>query len=240
MQSPQPPSSTPQPAREGGLRVSAIKGGRAGYQRGAWLLLALAAILAGPLWLLLKPGAESSGTTTGTTAAAPANAALRASAIAEAAPAAKPSAAAPAPSSRAPAPPALPVVDDTDLASLDPNDLAAHFRPGDPVPTGAEVIRALHEAGIREGLGAFNPPGTVPLMPGIVVPDDFVLPPGYVRHYQVTDEGEMLPPVLMFSPDHDWRDGNGQPLPDDRLVPPEMAPPGMPIEPLPLPEPPQG
>jgi hypothetical protein len=63
-----------------------------------------------------------------------------------------------------------------------------------------------------------------------------------VRHYQVTDEGEMLPAVLMFSPDHPWFDADGQPiaLPDDRLVPPEMAPPGLPIEPIQLPEPPQG
>lgn len=131
---------------------------------------------------------------------------------------------------------------DFELPSLDPNDLAAHIRPGDPEPTMAEVIRGLHEAGIREGLGAFNPPGTVPLMPGLAVPEDFALPPGYVRHYQVTDEGEMLPAVLMFSPDHPWFDADGQPiaLPDDRLVPPEMAPPGLPIEPIQLPEPPQG
>ncbi|WP_298852538.1 hypothetical protein [uncultured Aquimonas sp.] len=131
---------------------------------------------------------------------------------------------------------------DFELPSLDPNDLAAHFRPGDPEPTMAEVIRGLHEAGIREGLGAFNPPGTVPLMPGLAVPEDFALPLGYVRHYQVTDEGEMLPAVLMFSPDHPWFDADGQPiaLPDDRLVPPEMAPPGLPIEPIQLPEPPQG
>jgi hypothetical protein len=130
---------------------------------------------------------------------------------------------------------------DFTLPSLDPNDLAAHIRPGDPEPTMAEVIRGLHEAGIREGLGAFNPPGTVPLMPGLAVPEDFALPPGYVRHYQVTDEGEMLPAVLMFSPDHQWFDADGRPIamPDDRLVPPEMAPPGLPIEPIPLPEPPQ-
>lgn len=131
---------------------------------------------------------------------------------------------------------------DFELPSLDPNDLASQFRPGDPEPTMAEVIRGLQEAGIREGIGAFNPPGTVPLLPGIAVPEDFELPPGYVRHYQVTDEGEMLEAVLMFSPDHQWLDRNGNPipLPDDGLVPPEMAPPGMPIEPIHLPEPPRG
>lgn len=140
------------------------------------------------------------------------------------------------------APPGLAAHADFELPSLDPKDLASHFRPGDPEPTMAEVIRGLQDAGIREGLGAFNPPGTVPLLPGIAVPEDFVLPPGYVRHYQVTDQGEMLEAVLMFSPDHTWLDANGHPipLPEDGLVPPEMAPPGMPIEPIRLPEPPQG
>lgn len=146
------------------------------------------------------------------------------------------------PARQADTPPSVAERADFELPSLDPNDLAAYIRPGDPEPTMAEVIRGLHEAGIREGIGAFNPPGTVPLMPGLAVPEDFALPPGYVRHYQVTDEGEMLPAVLMFSPDHQWFDADGQPiaLPDDRLVPPEMAPPGLPIEPIELPEPPQG
>ncbi len=235
----QPPSKTPQPAREGGLRVSRRDGERAAHGQRVWLLLAIAAIAAGPLWLLLErlPSAPSTSVdAVGTPTRPPSldadgDRAPPTQAVAARVRSTTVQAQTPAP---------LTPADDTHLPSLDPNDLAAYIRPGDPEPTGAEVIRALHEAGIREGLGAFNPPGTVPLMPGIVVPDDFVLPPGYVRHYQVTDAGEMLPPVLMFSPDHDWRDANGQPLPDDRLVPPEMAPPGMPIEPLPLPEPPQG
>lgn len=239
MTSPQPPSSAPQPASRGGLRVSVARDARAKRRQLGWLLLAVAAIAAGPLWLLLDATRQTAETSAGDTSAAPQ--VLHAAATPDAAmPAATPAAAEPAAAPRIHAPAPLAPVDDTALPSLDPNDLAAYIRPGDPEPTGAEVIRALHEAGIREGLGAFNPPGTVPLMPGIVVPDDFVLPPGYVRHYQVTDAGEMLPPVLMFSPDHDWRDGNGRPLPGDRLVPPEMAPPGMPIHPLPLPQPPQG
>jgi hypothetical protein len=239
MQSPQPPSSTAQPAREGGLRVSHLGGERAARAQRIWLLLAIAAIAAGPAWLLLEHAPAAPETSAGADGSSPMAAPVRAdTVVAPAAPPAKPIVR-PAPL-QAPSPAPLTPADDTHLPSLDPNDLAAYIRPGDPEPTGAEVIRALHDAGIHEGLGAFNPPGTVPLMPGIEVPEDFILPPGYVRHYQVTDAGEMLPPVLMFSPDHDWRDGNGRRLPEDRLVPPEMAPPGMPIRPLPLPQPPEG
>ena len=72
---------------------------------------------------------------------------------------------------------------------------------------------------------------------GIIVPDDFELPPGYVRHYQATDDGEQLPPILMFHPDFDSVDEHGAAvaLPADRVVPPEMAPPGMPIQMLEVP-----
>ena len=69
------------------------------------------------------------------------------------------------------------------------------------------------------------------------MPDDFELPEGYVRHYQATDDGESLPAILMFHPDYEWLDENGDAiaLPEDRIVPPELAPPGMPIEMLELP-----
>jgi hypothetical protein len=85
----------------------------------------------------------------------------------------------------------------------------------------------------------FPPPGTKPIKRGIVVPDDFDLPPGFVRHYQATDDGERLPAILMFSPDYDWVDAQGKPLvlPADRVVPPELAPPGLPIQMLDVPEP---
>lgn len=128
---------------------------------------------------------------------------------------------------------------DFDLPSLDPDDVAAYIRPGDPEPTAAELIEALQEAGIREGLGAFNPPGTNPPMPGIAVPEDFVLPQGFVRHHQVTDEGEPLEPILMFSPDYEFVDSSGNPveMPEDRIVPPELAPPGLPIRPIDIPAP---
>lgn len=115
--------------------------------------------------------------------------------------------------------------------SNDPNDLAAYFQPGDPEPTGAEVIKALHEAGVHSGLGAFNPPGTSPPLEGLAVPDNFDLPQGYVRHHQVTDEGVPIEPILMFSPDFTLYDAQGRPIamPPNRVVPPELAPPGMPL-----------
>lgn len=118
-----------------------------------------------------------------------------------------------------------------ELPSDDPNDLATYFRPGDPEPTGAEVIGALHDLGIRTGLGAFDPPGTSPPLEGLAVPPDYPLPDGYVRHHQVTDEGVAIEPILMFAPDFVMYDSNGRPvaMPADRVVPPELAPPDLPI-----------
>ena len=88
------------------------------------------------------------------------------------------------------------------------------------------------------GIALFPPPGTDPPKPGIIVPDDFELPPGYVRHHQVTDDGQQLPPILMFHPDFDWVDANGQKitLPADHVVPADLAPPGMPIQMLEVPD----
>lgn len=89
----------------------------------------------------------------------------------------------------------------------------------------------------RTGIKVFPAPGTKQIKRGIVVPDDFELPPGYVRHFQTTDKGLMLPSILMFHPDHKPldADGNPVPLPPDRVVPPEMAPPGLPVELLDIP-----
>ncbi len=124
-----------------------------------------------------------------------------------------------------------------DMPSGDPNDIATYVSPMDPVPTVTEVIQALHDMGDHTGIGAFNPPGTSPLLRGLVVPDDFVLPEGYVRHHQVTDEGEPLEPILMFSPDGVFVDAAGREIkvPEDRVVPPEMAPPGLPIREITIP-----
>lgn len=124
-----------------------------------------------------------------------------------------------------------------DLPSGDPNDIATYVLPTDPVPTMTEMIQALHDMGDRTGIGAFNPPGTSPPLRGLAVPENFMLPAGYVRHHQVTDEGEPLEPILMFSPDGVFVDASGREItiPEDRIVPPEMAPPGLPIREITIP-----
>lgn len=88
------------------------------------------------------------------------------------------------------------------------------------------------------GIALFPPPGTKPIKRGIIVPDDFEVPPGYVRHYQTTDQGQQLPAILMFHPDYKLQDekGNPVPMPEDRVVPPEMAPPGLPVQILEVPD----
>jgi hypothetical protein len=102
-----------------------------------------------------------------------------------------------------------------------------------------EVIERLHLAGVHTGLGAFQPPGTRPPLVGLAVPEDFVLPDGYVRHYQATDDGQRIEPILMVSPDHQFFDAANQPIamPEDRVVPPELAPPGLPIRRIVIPAP---
>jgi len=88
------------------------------------------------------------------------------------------------------------------------------------------------------GIALFPPPGTDPPKSGIIVPDDFELPPGYLRHYQVTDDGISLSPILMFHPDFQLVDERGEAvaMPADRVVPSEMAPPGLPIRMLEVPD----
>jgi hypothetical protein len=44
-----------------------------------------------------------------------------------------------------------------------------------------DVIEYLRSRGERTGIAAFEPPGTDPPKSGIIVPDDFPLPEGYVR-----------------------------------------------------------
>lgn len=124
-------------------------------------------------------------------------------------------------------------------APIDPNDLASYAAPGTPEPTMGEVIQRLHAAGIRTGIGAFNPPGTSPPLTGLVVPDDFPLPEGYVRHYQATDDGQRIDPILMYSPDFEFLDANGNPIaiPRNRVVPPHLAPPGLPLRTVRIPPP---
>ncbi|KQZ28154.1 hypothetical protein [Duganella sp. Root1480D1] len=117
-------------------------------------------------------------------------------------------------------------------------DLRSYVMRGEK-PTMNEVIKRLHEQGIHTGLGAFNPPGTNPPLVGLAVPKDFALPPGYVRHHQVTDDGQAIEPILMFAPDFQLYDTSNRPLemPKDRVVPPELAPPGLPLRRIAIPPP---
>lgn len=144
------------------------------------------------------------------------------------------------PRAPAQAPPSAEIREPADaLPNDDPNDLANYFQPGDPEPTGAELIGALNDVGIRTGIGAFNPPGTSPPLEGLAVPDDFELPEGYVRHHQSSDDGVAIEPILMFAPDFTLHDARGRPIamPGNRVVPPELAPPGMPLRRVRIPPP---
>jgi hypothetical protein len=110
-----------------------------------------------------------------------------------------------------------------------------------PVSQEAPEEVPAEAAGEKTGLALFRP-GTKPLKQGLIVPEDFEVPEGYVRHYQTTDDGQRVKAILMFHPDYKPTDSAGQPvaLPENRVVPPEMAPPGMPIDILELPEGPEG
>lgn len=220
--------------------------GAAGRWRPApgYLVLALACGVGGPLlaWLA-APGGEGEAPAQPPTVvarAAPDHGAPRALPAPTAAPAAAVPATTIAPVAlSAQTVPAAPAIQ----RQRDPNgdqspDLADFVNPGEH-PTMAEVIARLHAAGVRSGLGAFQPPGTRPPLVGLAVPADFELPVGYVRHHQATDDGQRIEAILMFSPDHTWVDAAGRPLalPADRVVPPEMAPPGLPIRRIVVPAP---
>ena len=101
----------------------------------------------------------------------------------------------------------------------------------------APVIDALNRAGIHDGIAAFPKPGTDPPKSGVIVPEGWELPEGYVRHHQSTDDGKPLPPILMFHPDYTFTDEQGNPvaIPADRVVPPDLVPPGFPVQRLDIP-----
>jgi hypothetical protein len=121
----------------------------------------------------------------------------------------------------------------------DPTPDLSSYIPRGAKPTMNEVIKRLHEAGVYTGLAAFNPPGTRPNLVGLAVAEDFPLPKGYVRHHQSTDDGQKVEAILMFAPDFQMLDAAGKPvaMPDDRIVPPELAPPGLPIRHIVIPAP---
>lgn len=140
------------------------------------------------------------------------------------------------PRPEAPATPTIPRNRDPDGDQTP--DLSDYVNPGER-PTMAHVIERLHQAGVHTGLGAFSPPGTRPPLLGLAVPQDFALPDGYVRHHQATDDGQRIEAILMFAPDRQFFDAAGRPvaIPKDRVVPPEFAPPGLPIRRVAVPPP---
>jgi hypothetical protein len=103
------------------------------------------------------------------------------------------------------------------------------------------LIETLGVAGQGGGLAAFPPPGTNPVKTGVIVPETYELPAGYVRYHQVTDDGKRLDPILMFSPDYEFTDSDGEALvlPEDGIVPADMVPPGLPVRMLEIPKAPE-
>ena len=130
------------------------------------------------------------------------------------------------PAAQTPAPPAIPAP-----PAVTAEKAPRMRRAERPAAAKDEQTFTTLAPGEKAGLGVFPPPGTKPVKKGLIVPDGFELPEGYVRHYQTTDDGRRLPPILMFHPDYEGVDAAGNPvsLPADRIVPPEMAPPGMPL-----------
>lgn len=144
---------------------------------------------------------------------------------------------------RLPSSPAAPAATADEAKAAAPRPRAALAK-AEPASPDVEADEAEAEPEVphapprpRDGIYAFPPPGTKRIKEGIVVPDGFPLPPGYMRHYQTTDKGEMLQAILMFHPDFQPVDASGNPVtvPENRVVPPEMAPAGLAIEALVVP-----
>lgn len=176
------------------------------------VLLALAGVAG--LWLLWAPSVPETEL-----------------AVASTSPPLLPPAAAPTVAATPSGPPA-PTTAPAPEGDADPTpDLRSYVARGEN-PTMGQVIERLHQRGIYSGLGAFSPPGTSPPLVGLAVPEDFVLPKGYVRHHQTTDDGQRIEAILMFAPDY-----NVAGMPANRVVPPELAPPGLPIRRIVIPPP---
>lgn len=223
---------------------------RARWRGRAVLGLALALGLGAPLlWLMADGGATASAVAVAQ-AAPPSEAAPGPAPVVEgAAPMPAPPqaaapvlamAAAPQPAG-APAAPQIPRL--RDPAGDTSPDLADFVNPGE-VPTMADVIERLRAAGVTGGLAAFNPPGTRPALEGNAAPEGTELPPGYVRHYQFTDDGRRLEPILLFAPDHPVVvaavQAAGAPVSlqaRDLVVPAALVPAGVPVRRIVVPPP---
>ncbi len=197
--------------------------GRGWRQRAAWLVGLLVAVIAtayGLYWLAVT---GTGGIEVSAASAPPVDVASVRSAAPP--PVLRPASSAPRPN---------PVEGDADPS----RDLKSYLVRGE-TPAMPEVIERLHERGVTTGLGAFSPPGTRPPLMGLAVPEEFELPPGYVRHYQATDDGQRIEAVLMFAPDFQLFDADHQPvaMPADRIVPAALAPAGIPLRRIAIPAP---
>ncbi len=218
----QPPTHERHVDRDGVVRIQKQRTGNGAWM--VWLALGFTAVcLLLSAWLVSSPGPVPE-----TEEAAPVR-------VAE-------NQAVPSPTPSRSAPKAAPPAARPAAAQQEPTR-DAPARASEPAPTQEPTMAQdpTPPSGSAEGIGLYRP-GTKPIKQGIVVPEDFELPPGYVRHYQATDNGERVKPILMFHPDYKPTDADGKPveLPESRVVPPEMAPPGMPIDILELPEGPEG
>ena len=201
-----------------------------GIRTSVWLLVLAMTIVGLALFVVVRPLFESSGSR------------------APAPPAPDPGAQQPA--ARAAATPPTGAVRVAPVDAPEPPGGDSHPEPRRPIlpqkpaPQPAAAAEESDEADADpnqhepSGIAVFPPPGTKPIKRGIIVPDDAELPPGYVRHYQTTDEGRLLPPILMFHPDYQPVDEHGAPipLPEDRVVPPDMVPEGIPLQALEVPD----
>jgi hypothetical protein len=221
-------ASETRPTKQGvdgdGVRVTHTPGVRAGV----WLLLAAAVLVALALVLLLRPLFEGERRAQVAAAPTPPPRPLPAAAAAK-----LPAAGArlePIRAAEESAPEPAAGADQARAERLQAYAAAA--------ATAAAEDASTRDSDEPRGIELFPPPGTNPPKSGILVPDDFELPPGYVRHYQSTDDGQQLPAILMFHPDFQLVDENGEPLPmpEDRVVPADLAPPGLAIQILEVPQ----
>jgi len=234
------------PRRSGPAPVDQAGGGRAWAPSFGYLAVAAAIVVGGLAWWALS--STSSSTVAADDSGAQAQPPVVAGSSATASPvlafAASSVAAQPVPVRPAPAanngeaPTVQQVTPQRDPYGDQTPDISDYINKGEK-PTMGEVIDRLHRAGVYTGLGAFSPPGTRPPLVGLAVPEGFVLPEGYVRHYQATDDGQRIEPILMFAPDFQLYDAAHRPvaMPKDRVVPVELAPPGMPIRRIVIPAP---
>jgi len=214
--------ATPRVDRDG------VRTQRSGVRTSVWLLAAALAIIGMVLFVIVRPAVQPlvlqpTEQTAKLAAATPAWHPAMVTPIPQ-----KVAPPAPIEASRPVRPKSAPQAQQVAQAALPPGAVPDY----DATPEAAPEADSDEHGDEPSGIDVFPPRGAKAIKYGIIVPDDFELPPGYVRHYQATDDGYQLPPVLMFDENYQPVDAHGRPipLPADRVVPPELAPPGMPVQ----------